>query len=477
MEFVASICSTLRLLIGNQNLFMILSKKGSLNGNSIIGINPMMKQLIWLALPVIGSSFMTMAYNFINMIFVGRLGSDAVAAVGSASFFMHFGWGLSSLLTVGAGIRVSHAIGSGDSKLAKSYVRSGILAVIVLALAYYVILFFARNELIGLIQLNNTEIEHAASGYLLLIGLCIPFSFQNLFFTSVFIGSGDSKSPFRINATALAINILLDYVLIFQARMGISGAALGTIISQAIGTFMFYIKLNGSANLKPIGTAFQSSLLKNILRMGVSTTVQRVSFTIVAIFMARIISNWGATAIAVQKVGIQIEAISYMTAGGFLSALSTISGIAYGGGDYRKQWQAFRSGMLLAFVLGTVTSVVIIIFAEPLFSIFLSDPKSVAMGTEYLVILGFSQLFMVMELMATGAFFGWGKTNIPAITGISLTVMRIPMALVFIELWNNALSSVWWSISISSIMKGILLVVLYIVLFKSFIRKQNILHS
>jgi len=436
-----------------------------------IGKHPMMKQLIWLALPVIGSSFMTMAYNFINMIFVGRLGSDAVAAVGSASFFMHFGWGLSSLLTVGAGIRVSHAIGSGDTKLAKSYVRSGILAVIGLALIYYVILFFARNELIGLIQLNNIDIEHAASGYLLLIGLCIPFSFQNLFFTSVFIGSGES--PFRINATALAINILLDYLLIFQAKMGINGAAFGTIISQAIGTFMFHYKLKDSASLKPTGTAFQSSLLKNILRMGVSTTFQRVSFTIVAIFMARIISNWGPTAIAVQKVGIQIEAISFMTAGGFLSALSTISGMAYGAGDYRKQWQAFRSGMLLAFILGTITSVVIIIFAEPLFSIFLSDPESVAMGREYLIILGFSQLFMVMELMATGAFFGWGKPNIPAISGIALTALRIPMALLFIEIWNNALSSVWWSISISSMLKGTLLVVLYIVLFKSFMRNMK----
>lgn len=434
----------------------------------------MMKQLIWLALPVIGSSFMTMAYNFINMIFVGHLGSDAVAAVGSASFFMHFGWGLSSLLTVGVGIRVSHAIGAGDIKLAKSYVKSGILAVIGLALAYYGVLFFARNELIGLIQLNNPDIEHAASGYLLLIGLCIPFSFQNLFFTSVFIGSGDSKSPFRINATALAINILLDYILIFHAKMGINGAAFGTIISQAIGTFLFHYKMKDSKTLKPTGTAFQAGLLKNIMKMGVSTTFQRVSFTIVAIFMARIISHWGPTAIAVQKVGIQIEAISYMTAGGFLAALSTISGQAYGAGDYRKQGQAFRSGILLALILGIVTSVVIITFAESLFSIFLSDPESLKMGKEYLVILGFSQLFMVMELMATGAFFGWGKPNIPAISGIALTALRIPMALFFIEIWNNSLSSVWWSISISSMLKGTLLVVLYVVLFKSFLRKQNI---
>jgi Na+-driven multidrug efflux pump len=106
-----------------------------------------------------------------------------------------------------------------------------------------------------------------------------------------------------------------------------------------------------------------------------------------------------------------------------------------------------------------------------LFSIFLKEKDSIAMGSGYLTILGFSQLFMCIELMATGAFFGWGQTNIPAITGISLTILRIPMALFFIHYWNNALSSVWWSISISSIAKGTILVTLYIILFKLFIKK------
>lgn len=442
--------------------------------NTVLTSFPILKQLILLALPVIGSSFMTMAYNIINMIFVGKLGSGSVAAVGSAGFYMHLGWGLSSLLTVGAGIKVSHAVGSGDFKLSRSYVRSGIPSVVVLAVIYYAFIFFAGNQLIGVIQLNNPEIEQAALAYLQVLGLVIPFTFQNLFFTSVFIGSGNSKSPFRINATALAINILLDYLLIIRAEMGIKGAAIGTIISQAIGTLLFYIKLYRTTNLRPIGTVFQSSLLKNILRMGVSTTFQRVSFTVVAIFMARIISTWGPTAIAVQKIGIQVEAISFMTAGGFLSALSTISGLAYGAGETRKQWQAFRSGMLIAFVLGTVTSVVIVAFAQPLFSIFLNDRESLKMGTEYLVILGYSQLFMVLELMATGAFFGWGKTNIPAITGIVLTVLRIPMALTFIRLWQNELSSVWWSISISSMLKGTILSAVFVVLFKAFIRKQKV---
>ena len=436
-----------------------------------------MFQLIKLALPVIATSFMTMAYNFINILFVGRLGSDAVAAVGSAGFYMNLSWGISSVLTVGAGIKVSHAMGEKNPALAKSYVRSGIMASVILSLCYLVLLVFVRDFFIGIVGINNPQIQQAASGYLLLAGMSIPFSFQNLFYTSVLIGYGDSKTPFRINATALVLNILLDYSLIFVAGMGIKGAAIGTIIAQATGTFLFYKRINGIPDLKPVGVAFQPALLRNILKLGVSPTIQRMSFTLIAISMARIISSWGATAIAVQKVGIQIEAISYMTAGGFMSALSSISGKAYGARDFDKQWKVFRSGLLLALIIGGITSAILITFPERLFSIFLQDRESLAMGANYLVILGYSQLFMCLELIATGAFFGWGRTNIPAITGISLTLLRIPMALAFINFWNYSLSSVWWSISISSIAKGTLLVILYIILFKSFKKQFNSIPS
>lgn len=436
-----------------------------------------LKQLVHLALPVIATSFMSMAYNFINMIFVGRLGSNAVAAVGSAGFFMNLSWGISALLTVGAGIKVSHSIGERNVFLARSYVRSGIQAVLLVALIYYSLLALTRKHLIGMVGLNNPELELSASTYLLWVGLSIPFSFQNLFFTSVFIGYGDSRTPFRINTIAFVLNMALDPLLIYLAGMGIIGAAVGTIAAQALATFLFYKKLSSTDELRPAGVRFSPTLLKKMIRLGISPTIQRVSFTLIAIGMARIISNWGASAIAVQKVGIQIEAISYMTAGGFMSALSSISGKANGAKEYDKQWNAFCSGMFLALVLGLLTSSLLILFPDTLFSIFLQDQESLSMGREYLVILGYSQLFMCLELMATGAFFGWGKTNIPAITGISLTLVRIPMALCLIRLWSNSLSSVWWSISISSIAKGSLLVLLYIILFKAFIRKYNLIPS
>lgn len=435
------------------------------------------RQLVGLALPVIATSFMSMAYSFINLIFVGTLGSDAVAAVGSASFFMNLSWGISGLLTVGAGIKVSHSIGEKNPLLAKSYVRSGIVAAVILALIYYIIILVGRNYLISIVGIRNPEIEQSAALYLLLVGLSIPFAFQNLFFTSVLIGYGDSRSPFRINATAFLLNIILDPLLIFVVGWGINGAAMGTVLAQAVATWLFYRKVNSIEAIRPQGVTYRKVLLKTILKLGISPTIQRVSFTIIAIAMARIISNWGATAIAVQKVGIQIEAISYMTAGGFMSALASLSGKAYGAKDYNEQWKAFQSGVFLAFIVGMITSLILIAFPETLFSIFLRDSESLAIGREYLIILGFSQLFMCLELMATGAFFGWGRTHIPAITGISLTILRIPMALIFIHLWSNSLSSVWWSISISSIAKGTLLVTLYVIFFKSFLEKQSLLKS
>jgi putative MATE family efflux protein len=305
-----------------------------------------------------------------------------------------------------------------------------------------------------------------------LIGLSIPFTFQNLFLTSALIGYGDSKTPFRVNAIAFVLNMILDPILIFGADWGIYGTAVGTFIAQGVATVLFYIKINKVEPLRPVGVPFQKQFLKQIMSLGISPTIQRISFTLIAIGMARIISQWGASAIAVQKVGVQIEAITFMTAGGFMTALASLSGKAFGAKNYEAQWNVFKSGIILAFMIGILTSAILILFPESLFSLFLSEPESIKMGRDYLIILGYSQLFMCLELMATGAFFGWGRTNIPAITGISLTLLRIPMALLFIHFWSNSLSSVWWSISISSMAKGSILVFLFIIMFKSF-KKEN----
>ncbi|WMT43257.1 MATE family efflux transporter [Paenibacillus sp. D2_2] len=97
-----------------------------------------------------------------------------------------------------------------------------------------------------------------------------------------------------------------------------------------------------------------------------------------------------------------------------------------------------------------------ILFPKPLFSLFLTDSKSLELGANYMRIIGYSQLFMCMELMTVGAFNGIGKTHIPPIFSIILTALRIPMAIVLSGPFG--LNGVWMSIALSSVLKGIILV-------------------
>lgn len=428
------------------------------------------KDLLRLAVPVIGSTFMSVAYNFINMIFVGSLGSGAIAAVGTAGFYLHLGWAISSLLATGAGIKVSHAVGKGNLNLSRTYVKSGFTAIISLALAYLLILFLNRHLMIGFFRLNDPEIEQSAVSYLTLTALSIPFTFLNYFFSSVFIGYGESRIPFRINLTGISLNILLDFILIVPAGMGVQGAAIATIVSQALITFLYQRQIGRFTALTPGKATFRKLMLWQMLKLGVSPAIQRIVFVVIAIFMARIISEWGAVAIAVQKVGVQIEAITFMTVSGFGSALSTLSGQAFGAGRYKKQWDYYCAGVWAAFAIGVSTSLLFVFAPGLLISLFFHDPESMSMGKEYLVILGYSQLFMCIEILTAGAFYGFGRTYIPALTSISLTALRIPLALFLIYQWHWGLSGVWWSISMSSMAKGILLSVLFIVILHRFLK-------
>ena len=108
-----------------------------------------------------------------------------------------------------------------------------------------------------------------------------------------------------------------------------------------------------------------------------------------------------------------------------------------------------------------------------LFSLLITDNNTIEMGADYLKIIGISQVFMCIEMLTTGAFHGWGKTTIPATISVIFNVLRIPAALFFISSISNQVSSVWWSISLSSIAKGIIMTMLFTYLLKSFINKKS----
>lgn len=431
-----------------------------------------LKALFRLAIPIMGTSFVQMAYNMTDMIWVGRVGSRAVAAVGTAGFFTWLAMAFILIPKIGAEVGVAQSVGKEDMDEAKVYIKHSIQMIICLALFYGFILITFRKSLIGFFNLGEADIINNAITYLVIISCGLLFYFINPVFTAIFNGYGESRTPFIINSIGLIVNMILDPLLILGIgpfpRLEVAGAAIATVIAQATVTIIFIVRTRKKTELFSglnLLKAPDMAHIKRIVKLGLPVALQSGLFTIFAMVIARIIAQWGPIPIAVQKVGSQIEAISWMTAGGFQTAMGAFVGQNYGAKKWPRVFRGYFVGMTIMSIIGLLATALLIFAARPLFSIFIPEEETIRYGIVYLRILGLSQLFMCIESTTAGAFNGLGKTIPPSIVGIVFNGLRIPAAII-LSSTSLGLDGVWWAISISSVFKGIVLSSWYMIMLK-----------
>ncbi|NLY44085.1 MAG: MATE family efflux transporter [Clostridiaceae bacterium] len=441
------------------------------------------KALFRLALPIMGTCFVEMAYNMTDMIWVGRIGSRAVAAVGTAGFYMWLAMAFILIPRIGAEVGVAQSVGRRDMEEAKVYVKHSIQLIVFLALFYALVLITFRKPLIGFFNVRESDIINNAITYLVIISFGMVFYFINPVFAAIFNGYGESRIPFIINSLGLIINMVLDPLLILGIgpfpRLEVAGAALATVIAQICVTvvfIIFIIKARGTKEIFSHLNLFKApdmGHIKAIVRLGFPAGLQSGLFTVFAMFITRIIAQWGPIPIAVQEVGSQIESISWMTAGGFQTAMSTLVGQNYGANKWSRVIKSYFAGIFVMSVIGILATGLLIFASRPLFSIFIDEEETIRYGIVYLRILGLSQLFMCLELTTAGAFNGLGKTVPPSVVGITFNALRIPVALI-LSSTDLGLNGVWWAISMTSVCKGLVLTVWYIFLLNKHSKKRGI---
>ncbi|AOT70701.1 MATE family efflux transporter [Geosporobacter ferrireducens] len=431
------------------------------------------RALVKLSLPIMSTSFVQMAYNMTDMIWIGRIGSKAVAAVGTAGFFTWLAMAFILIPKIGAEVGVAQSVGRKDVAATKEHIVHALQIGAVLALLYSIPLILFKEQLIGFFNLGDIEVIQMAKNYLVIIAFGMIFNFMNPIFTAILNGYGNSTTPFYINVIGLIINMILDPVLILGIgpfpAMGVTGAAIATVGAQFLVMVVFLFKLKEIMPLFKQIKILQKPHKERIMtffKLGIPVALQSGCFTIFAMIIARIIAQWGPVAIAVQKIGSQIEAVSWMTAGGFSTALSAFVGQNYGAEKHERIYRGYFVAMGIVGTIGIFATVLLIFGAKPVFSIFISEEEAIGYGIVYLKILGVSQFFMCMEIATTGAFNGLGRTVPPAIIGIVLNALRIPAALILSNENLLGLNGVWWSISISSILKGLILTTWFMVYLK-----------
>ena len=429
---------------------------------------PILPSLAGLALPIMATSLIQMAYNLIDMLWIGRIGSAAVAAIGAAGMYMWLSNGLATLAKVGGQVKVAHALGAKREEEAAEYAQSALQLSLIFGIGFGLISVVAATPMISFFKLNSAAVIADAEIYLQITCGGVVFSFLNQVFTGVLTAMGNSRVTFVATTIGLVFNIVLDPALIFGLgplpAMGVVGAALATVFSQVIVTAIFVvIAYKDHVVLRKIHLlkSFHKESMAQIIRIGFPIGVQSMFFTAISMIIARMVAGFGDAAVAVQKVGSQIESISWMTAEGFGAAVSAFMAQNLGAGSKERIIKGYRVAIGLEIVWGILCTVLLIVFPDYIFKIFITEKEILPMGVDYLKILGVAQFFMCIELTTAGAFTGLGKTIPPSITSIVLSAVRIPIASVLVA-GGMGLNGIWWSITISCILKGIVMFVWFL---------------
>ncbi|MEG1450616.1 MAG: MATE family efflux transporter [Cetobacterium sp.] len=425
------------------------------------------KILISLAIPIVGASFLQMTYGLVDMIWIGRIGSGAVAAIGTATFFLNLGEALNSIVVMGGGIKASHSIGAKQNKELEEYINSSFFINLIISLAFIIFLFLFKNNLINFFNLGNIAIEKDAKIYLQIVGVGLFFKFANILYMRLLNSFGETKLPFKISCVGVILNIILDPILIFGFNLGVAGAAIATLISQAIITFMF-IKISKRFFIVDNIFKIYSKKITEIISLGTPIGIQRVLFTGIGIIIGKIIADFGPDAIAAQKIGLQIESISYMTVGGLYGAVASFIGQNYGAQKFDRIKKGYKLAVLLSVILGTITTILFTVFPKFLVEIFVKDLKTVEIGINYLRIVGISQIFMCAEIVTNGSFNGIGVPKTPSIISVVFTSLRIPLAYFLGSIYG--INGIWMTISITMFLRGTISPTLFIINLKKLIK-------
>lgn len=408
--------------------------------------------IVALALPIMGSSLLQFTYNLIDMMWVGRLGSNAVASIGSSSLYINIGNAVNALVVIGTGIKTAHAVGRKDEKAVNEYINAGIIINCIIGILFGIILITGGRSFIGFLHINDSEVEKNAYYYLAINAPVLFFAFFNMMYTRILGSFGNNNLAFKINSSGVIINIILDPLFIYVFKFGVIGAALSTLTSNIVMFILFNLKSDKMLSYKG-EHGFDIVKMKEIIKLGFPMAFQRIIFTIINIMLAKIIAVFGSDAIAAQKIGVQIESVTYMVIGGFNSAVSSFTGQNFGAQKHARIKEGYRSALFVGIIYSLFTAGIFIVFNRNIIRMFITDEETILIAADYLKVVAFSQIFSAVEMISNGLFTGVGKPKIPAVISIVFTALRIPLAIFLTK--SFGVNGVWMSISISSVMKGI----------------------
>lgn len=435
-----------------------------------------LKTMWKLSWPAIIEQILATMVSYVDTAMVGALGKTASAAVSVNAAPMWLINGVLGGIGIGFAVQVSHGVGAGDDKRVKAVIRQGVLATVVcglVAFGIYRAMAWHLPMWLGAVE----PVLGEARSYLRVYTYALIFQGGSAIFSGVLRCMGNTKTPLLLNTGANVLNVILNFFFIYETRpatlfgmtltipgagMGVTGAALGTVIAWGFAGIVTTVAAMRQGERYTIrrGESFRpdKAILRQAARLGLPSALERSMVNLGQIAMTGVVASIDTgTALAANSIATTAEGLCYLPAYGFSAAATALVGQSVGAED-KEEAKAYGSlAARLGFALCIATAVCLFLFAHPLASLFNTDQGVVDEAAKMLKIVSVCEPFFALSIILTGALRGARDVRFPMV--VSLVCMwgvRITVAPLLVYRFQAGLAGVWIAMSADLILRGLL---------------------
>ena len=420
-------------------------------GNTDLTEGKVWKVIVRFALPLLVGNLLQQFYNITDSIIVGQfLGKEALAAV-SASFFIYY-FIISLVIGVGSGttVVISQLFGAKQYQKVQLAFSSFFIFMLVGGIILSIAGIIFAEPVFRLTNTPEEVIPQAVAYFRIYIGGTFLFvTFNSII--SILRGVGESVRPMLFILITTVLNIAFDLLFILVFKWGIEGAARATVVSQGIGMCIALAYVNNThplLSIKKQDMLFDWKLFKESLKIGLPTSVQQCAIALGLIALLGIVNSFGTNTQTAYGAAGKIDTIITQAILTLSGALAAFCGQNIGAGRLDRVKKGVQFTMYTNIALGLLTFAAVYLFGNEMMRIFTKDIDVVAIGKEYLLIIGGFFIVHGALNVYNGALRGAGDTLFPMITSlVCLWLIRIPLAY-YLSSWLGR-NGIWWAIGIS----------------------------
>ncbi|MDL2232312.1 MATE family efflux transporter [Ruminococcaceae bacterium OttesenSCG-928-L11] len=407
---------------------------------------PVLSKLVRFSVPFLISNIVQSLYNVADMLIVGNFcGPAAMSGVnigGQVTFILT---NLVIGLCSGGTILIAQYLGAGKKEDMEKTTATVFTVLVAAAAILTALMLFLKTPILRLIRTPEESFAEASSYLTVTVcGLIFIFAYNAL--SGIMRGMGDSKRPFVFVLVSCIANIGLDLLFVAGLSMGAFGAALATVISQAISMALcvaYMIRNKFVFDFKPSSFRVDKAKLSLIFQLGLPSAIQNTVSSISFTFITAMVNGYGVYAsAAVGAIG-KFNGFAIMPAVAMSASISTMAAQNIGADKWDRAIKSCRIGVLVSAVIGVAVFVVVQLFPVQILSIFGTEPEMIAAGTAYIRTFSLDYLVVPFVFCINGLFTGAGHTMFSLINSmLSSLVLRIPVSYIFGNVLGWGLSGI-----------------------------------